>query len=94
MTTPITAADMHRVACCTGDCRQGRDCPVRADAIALNQTDGGMSVDTDKPLFEPWTLIWLLAEVLAGFVVAAFIGVLGTFAYTNWPLLKLAFGNS
>jgi hypothetical protein len=70
------------VNCCDayGNCRQGRDCPVRA--ARLRTKNGGEQVNTDPPVATPedaslWTV---LAQVgAAAFVVllavAAFIAI-------------------
>ena len=59
---------------------------------ALEQRDGGASVDTGKEPLDPWALAWLLAEIAAGGLVLGLIAILVSACYTNWQLIRVAMG--
>ncbi len=89
--TPIPAHSMHRIpVCCNYNCDEGRTCPLRADALALNQTDGGTSIDT-APVTAEGT-IGATGETFIGLCFIAAVSVITWLAWTNWELLATAFG--
>jgi hypothetical protein len=81
--TPITAADMHRIVHCSGgSCKQGR---AKCETPLVCHSP----LDDDAQQMQDLTWALLSATV--------FLGLTSAFAYwcwTNWPLLKLAFGLS
>jgi hypothetical protein len=74
--TYIHAHELHRVASITPP--------------ALNQTDGGTSVDT-APVTAEGTQD-AVSEILIGLIFIAAVSVITWLAWTNWELLATAFG--